>query len=482
MRIEDEVRTSHRYDSASDAGIAVDLLVPILNPEQLVEHAVALLYSTSKLDVGDYSFGDGRFRTLEGGDSVRGDEVGLWPIAQAIWRLDQRLDAEAEKKAVTSDPAEISKRGLFAAIHPEEDNIVEQRITPQIMKLSYGNNQRLAYAALLGGSSYEEFLLRNDWRRIATEGGGDDVDLGHSQNYVNGWFHKLLWLRSPLGTAFRDQQSDAILKYCRNGLSEFSMMTASFPKELDFVFWDCQFSKRHPSLAMRFWPELDGRVKAQPSYSREQTLKMRWDYLTRLWPESTPEMFQSALRDATSLNEHLNIPNMPDVLSADAQFQILEMLLESESVRFKGLPADATSSSGGPKYFGKQVLLQLRNQIFGLPCEVAGQKLVGELNLDPKHEYWGMLPSFLSNNRQNEDLLRLLVESGNPRMQLITLPAIEHHPIPGRVELLERLLAAEAVDVRDAASVVMQRLEKLRNRQFTPRASLELKHTPPGPQ
>jgi hypothetical protein len=475
MRIEEEARSSHHYDSGSDAGVAVDLLVPLLAPEQLVDHAVDLLNTGSKLDPGGRIYGNGHFATYHAGGSVHGEEVGLWPIAQAIGRLDQRLDAEASETSPTVDPPETLGRGLFAAIHPEADNIVERRITPQIMKLSYGNKQRLEYAAMLGGSSYEEFLLRNDWRRIATEGWGDDIDLGHSETYVNGWFYKLAGLRSPLGTAFRNQQTDAILKICRNALSDHSIATGSFPAELDFLFIDREFSKAHPSLAMRFWPELDGRAKGQPAHNRHAMLELRWDYLARLWPESTPQMFLSALRDANDGREHFNIPPIPEALSADIKYQVFKTLLDEETERVGTIADDPENQKySGLKYHGKQLLNQLRSQLIWLPCEAAAQQLITELKADSKHGAWAQLPSFLLYNRQNEDLLRLMAQSDDSKLQLMTLPAIEHHPIRSRVELLKLLHAAESPDVRDAAQGVSERLEDLRHREFTTRAALKL--------
>ncbi len=473
MRIEDEARSSRRYDSGSDAGVAVNLLVPMLDPQQLVDHAIQLLTNSSEIDPGNRSHGNGRFATYHEDGGVYGDEIGLWPIAQAIWRLDQLLDDASKGQTIATDPQAISKRGLFAAIHPEADNIVERRITPQIMRLSYGNTHRLEYAALLGGSSYEEFLLRNDWRRIATEGWGDDLDLGHSQNYVNGWFYKLASLRSPLGTAFRREQADAIRKLCRNTLSDYSMMTGSFPTELDFLFIDREYSRQRPSMAMTFWPELDGRAKGEPTHSRDATLKMRWDYLARLWPESTAEMFLSALRDANAGEGSFNVPRFPEALSADAKYVVFTAILDAETKRVATIVDDPENLQySGPKYLGNQVLRQLRSQLWALPCEAAARHLANELTTDPKHEAWNQLPSILSHNRQNEDLLRLMAESDDSKLQLLTLPAIERHPIRNRVELLNGLMSAEALAVRETAIAVKQRLDELQQRQFTPRASL----------
>ena len=471
MKIEDEARTSHRYDSGSTSGIAVNLLVPLLDRNQLIEHAVALLNTTPKLDPGSRSGGGERFATYEQGGSEHGDETALWPIAQAIWRLDQRLDAESavDNAAASYDPNLVAKRGLYAAIDQESDNLVERRITPLIMKLSYGNAHRLEYAAVLGGSVYEEFLLRNDWRRPATNGYGEDLSVGDSDNYVNGWFYKLLWLRSPLGTAFRDQRSDEIVKLCRNGLSDFSLASGTLPAALDFLFLDREYSRRQPSLAMKFWPEVDGRANAASKHELQEMLRMRWDYLGRLWPESTSEMFLSALREAMDPDEYMYIPAFHSVLPADGQYEILQMILTAEVDRVAQLPSDPPNESG-PKYYGDRIVDELKNRLFWLPCEPAAQRVVETLLADPKHAVWGSLPGILAYDTFHEDLIRLIVDRGNSKIKLLALPAIERHPIPRRVKLLELLLAAEEPQVRESAEAVKLRLNELGGREFGHRA------------
>lgn len=488
MRIQEEARSSRCFDSGSESGIAVDLLVPMLDPKQLVDHAIRLLNTASKIDPGSRSISIGRFATMQKDDEVVGDEIALWPIAHAVWRLDQLLDAEANERESASTSMQISLQPLPTAIHPDLDNIVERRITPEIIKLSYGSEQRLDFAAILGGSAYESFLLRNDWDRPAGYYTNYDRNAGQAGYIVNRWFYKLLWLRSPLGQAFRSQHSREILRIYNNPVSDRSLDSDKTPDELQFLFIDRNFANSRPSLAMEFWPNINARLtKSRMRHMIHQppaVLSFKWDYLARLWPESTPEMFLSAYREfqeSASRPEFIFFPGLPAVLNTEAQYQIMKTILAAEEKRIETLPGDP-QRYGEPKYFGSQMLSELRSRLFWLPCESASRHLVDELNADPLHNSWSQLRALLSNNRHNEDLLRMLVESGNPRMQLITLPAIERHPIPGRVEMLERLLAAESIEVRDAATVVMQRLEELRHRQFPHRASVELEQTPTGPQ
>jgi hypothetical protein len=471
MEIEEEARQTHAYDSRSPSGVMVDLLIPLLDTDQVIDHALALLRTTSKPDPWGMSYSGDGFST--GPDKSKfGEEVGLWPIAQAIWRLDQRLDAKSEEKVVPLPMADEEPlyEDLAEAIHPELDNAVEKRITPVLMQLSYLNPSRLHYAEILGGSTYERFLLRNDWRKAARRS-GQDPRVGDFQNYVNPWFHKLLWLESPLGKAFRRQQSRAILKIAHDAFGEFALSTGTFSGDLNFLFLDRDFSKEHPSLGMKFWPDFDGIAKSAPKHQWQQTLRMRWDYLARLWHESTPEMFVEAFRDVPASEEYLFMPDLPNIIDAESKFDILRAVLAAEVERVGKLPADPKDY--GPKYRGERNISEINNKIYGLPCKSAARKLLSDLASDPKHSWWSVVPGVLAYNTQYDDLMQLIALSDDSKLQLMILPGIERHPTPKRQQLLETLLKSQNADVRTAAAVVKQKLADLRLR-VTPRRSLEL--------
>ncbi|MDB5387611.1 MAG: repeat protein [Planctomycetaceae bacterium] len=466
MQIQEQARKSRDYDSGSPSGLVVDQLIPQLNPDQLVEHARRLLLSTSRPDPMNYSYNNVRFSTQHDNDSRAGDEVGLWPIAQAVWRLDQKLDAESRNEAedVAHTDEEIRELGLAAAIHPDRDNLVERRITPVLMQLSYLNPSRLEYAAILGGSAYERFLLRNDWRRPADRS-GMSPHVGDYQNYVNPWFYKLIWLRTHFGTAFRRNQSQEVMMIAHNGLSEFVLSSGSLSTDFDFLFLDREFSKDHPSLAMKFWPDLDRLVRSSPRDAQQQMLKMRWDYLGRLWPESRLEDFIDAFREAVSAKDYLFIPELPVVLTVESQFEIFQGVLRSEIDRVALLPADPKSGQfDGPKHRGEQTIQELKNKLYLLSCESAARQLLSDLVADPKHPWWSRLHGFLAYDTRHDDLLRLIAQSDQPKLQLMILPAIEHHPTPNRQQFLEQLLKAKDEQVRVAATAVKRTLKELDQR------------------
>lgn len=475
MQIENDARTNRSYDSASSAGIAVELLVPWLDPEQLVEHAIALLKATPNPDPLSLSTSGNHFATYHDGKSSYGSEVALWPIAHAIWLLDQRLDAErARDELASSMSAEVDPQtGLAGMLRPDLDNLVEQRITPLLMQLSFQNPGRLQYAGLLGGSVYERFLLRNDWRSAPSRNGAGPY-VGDFQNPVNIWFYRLMWLRSQLGKSFRQQQSREILKIARGGLTDFAMSSGSFPPDLDFLFLDREFTPEQPSLAMKMWYELDSLANGVPKHARSQMLRMRWDYLARMWPESTPQMFISALQQAIAADESLSLPEFHSSLPANSQFEILQALLDAELERVAKLPADLPERRfDGPKYRGEQLISVLKSKLRLVPCDAAARRLVQEAASDAKHFPWDWLSAVLKYDTQHEDLLRQFAEAEVTNLQLAILPAIEHHPTPGRQALLERLLTAKDERVRAGAVVVKRKLTELRTRSFMHRTPSE---------
>jgi hypothetical protein len=468
MQIEERVRTTHEYDSVSPTGLAVDQLVPLLDVNQLIDHAIRLIQKTKNPDAFNISYGPDRFATYDNGARPYGDEIALWPIAQALWRFDQKFDAERNS---TTDPLSIveadgSQRNLLNAIDPDRDNPVERRLTPLIMRLSYPNQERLKYAEILGGSTYERFLLRNDWRSLPDRS-GTSPHVGEFENRVNPWFYRLLWLRSPIAAAFRQQQSNAILTIAKNAMTDFTLNSGTFPQDLDFLFLDREFAPDHPSLAMQFWPQLDRLAASAPKYSQQQSLQLRWSYLARMWPESKPEMFIDALNVATVNSDRVISPQLPEDLSAEVRFEIYLAVLLSETASSAKLPDDPKEHlHNGPKQRSQQLLRELTEKIYSLPCESAARKLLQDLAADPKHSWWDRLSYFLAYNTQNDDLLRLMVEGGQAKLQLLVLPAIEHFPTDTRQELLAKLLTAKDESVRTAAAEVARKLKELGQRPY----------------
>ncbi|MCA8992561.1 MAG: hypothetical protein KDA88_11300 [Planctomycetaceae bacterium] len=464
MEIEAQVSQAHEYHSESDLGLAVDFLVPFLDEEQLVNYALAAMKRWPRADLGSTmwtatgfgTYGTGGTSHGTFGGSVHGEEVGAWPIAHAVWRLDQRLDAATGPASIQGD----AHGPLETWIDPNADNLVERRITPELIKLSRENSNAIRYAGVLGGSAYEHFLIHHNWREPATDPFDGNVRIGTSEVYMNGWFQKLAMLDSPLGAEFRRQQSDKLLDIARDAVDENSMWAWSIPDGLDYLFVDfgstvapqVNYGGSTPSLAMQFWPKFDGMMHAVPERRQQETLRGRWTYLARMWPESTVEMFAKSFAEAAENQDFTFAPNFPEDFPPSEQFRILSGVIELEEQRVSTLREDPEEQRyNGPKYRAQLGISRLKERRSELPCVESAELLVTEMTADPKHSWRGRLHDFLNNDRQHEDLLRLITNTGGAELQKQIIPALENHPIPSRRELLRKLALHEELRNLDAS-------------------------------
>lgn len=483
MKIEDEARRTRSYDSGSANGLAVDRIAPMLNPQQLIDHAVKLLQTTGNPDPSGYrKWTDGRFATYGDRDNKPREVTALFPIAQAVWRLDQALDKQSAP-ASTGDAANshvdletiLGTRtypGMSVTVDPSQDNLVERLLTPELLRMSYDNLDRLKYAEILGGSAYEVFLLRNDWHSPATDSFSGE-SIGDHSNYVNKWYARLMRLRSPLGSAFRRQQQSNLLEIAGKGLTPHSLYQNLFSEKLSFLFLDRVYSKEHPSLAMQFWREVKA-VTADDSV--HQSLQIRWDYLGRLWPESTPEMFIDVVDDEFRNSEHVHFMELPSSMPVRDQYQVLMAVLADRQKRVSQLvrvPGDDNNYSS-PRQKHLRLISTLREVLYRLHCEEAAAQLLADMKAEPEHSWHKNIANFLKYDTTHEDLIRLIATGDDIKLQRDVLQAIQNHPIPERVRLLDVLLNSTDETVRTEATAVQAYIEKLRTQPLSHRSELRL--------
>lgn len=481
MKIEDEARRTRSYDSGSANGLAVDQIVPMLDPQQLIDHALELLRTTRNPDPsGHRNWPDGRFATYEDSDSKPREEAALFPIAQAVWRLDQALDSQPAP-ASTGDavnarvdletiPGTRIYPGVSDAVDPSDDNIVERLLTPELLRMSYDNPNRLRYAEFLGGSVYEAFLLRNDWHAPATDPFNGE-SIGDHSNYVNKWYARLMRLRSPLGSEFRRQQESNLMEIARKGLTSFSLSQNLISGDLNFLFFDREYSKDHPSLAMQFWHDVKA---ATADDSVHQSLQIRWDYLGRLWPESTPSMFIGVVDDEFRNSDYVHSAELPGTLPVRDQYEVLLAVLADQQKRVSQLarvPGDDNNYMA-PRQKHLSLINSLREILYRLHCEQAASQLLADMKAMPDHSWHKSIASYLKYDTTHEDLIRLIATGDDIKLQRDVLPAIQNHPIPERVKLLEVLLKSADETVRAEAAAVQACLEKLRTDTLPHRSEL----------
>ncbi len=486
MKIESEARQSCSYDSKSANGLAVDQIVPMLDPVQLVEHALQLLRTTENPDPAgvryDQKGGFGFATWDEEGINNTGDKSALFPIAQAVWRLDQALDAlpaetSAERATQSMFLEEVIGgpkiyKGMADAIDHSSDNLVERVLTPELLRMCYGREDRLRYVDVLGGSTYESFLLRNDWYPPATDP-FNGVAIGDHSNYVNKWYNRLMGLRSPLGVEFRRQQLSNLLEIARKGMTRFSFSSDWFSEEsMRFLFLDREFSDEQSSLAMQYWRDVKAATADQ---SVHQSHQIRWEYLGRLWPESTPAMFIEVFQDAVQKHsDYVHLLELPNTMPVADQYRVLLAVIQDQQqtvATIQRVPGDDNNYMA-PRQKHLRMISTLRGLLYHLPCEQAAAQLLADMKAEPDHSWHRSIANFLKYDTTHEDLIRLIAAGDETQLQRDVLPAIQNHPIPERVKLLDGLLKSPDEAVSSAAAAVKEYLDNLRTQPLPHRSEL----------
>ena len=96
------------------------------------------------------------------------------------------------------------------------------------------------------------------------------------------------------------------------------------------------------------------------------------------------------------------------------------------------------------------------------------------MKAEPDHSWHKRIADFLKYDTTHEDLIRLIATGDDFKLQREVLPAIQNHPIPERVKLLEVLLMSTDETVRTEAATVQAYLEKLRTQPLPHRSELRL--------
>lgn len=454
---------SGQYDTEGQLGMAVEVLVSKLDVEQVARHAVRVIDSGEEWTVGGYSYGPDRFATYTDGSADHHPErAGLWPLAHAVWRLDQRLDAQ-ESVAIV-DPEAVRKQGLAAYLKPERENVIERWVTPALLRRAYDDGDALRFAQILGGTEYERLIWRQDWRKPATDPfNGERLGIAN-EVYVNKWYSRLLWLRSPLGTAFRQQQQREILSLVERSIGEFDLNSGSFPDGAKIVFLDQISTAEEPSLAVAFLPRFEAMLSAAPIYATDSTFQLHWSYLAKLWPHSTPEQFITALRKAEAKDPtgYLSVNLYRAELAPEREFEILSAIEPLETAYIAQLPDDPEDQQyRGPKYKARFALQAIQERLSNLPCRPAAERLLARFQTSSPMKDAEYLQALLSKGSEYDDLADVLTHSDVPALQMQVLVNIPQHPTPERRKLLEYLLMSTDEGVSAAAMEVQSRLKEL---------------------
>lgn len=442
MRIGDEAVGKGRYHTDSLAGLAVDRLTPLLDPQQLCSVAQHVI-TTERFPNFQQSWGPSsmHFTSIPSEDRTPPEMLRWLPVAHAVWRLDQREDQQG-----------------FAA-----DNIVERQVTPALLRAAYQNPSVFASVRLLGGSAWEKFLLRQHWESIE-EDSMDAISIGDYENRISKWYAELMNLDSPAGQQFREAQAERLLLIARRAFRDHD---TSLPSELNYLFLDhdrAASARMTPSWAMQFWPILDGIASVIPDHSKNQRLILRWDYLSRLWPESDVEMFQEAYLQELPIRQH---PALPDTVPLQDQFRILQRLRSALQQKLATLKPSGRQSSDDLYTMTKIAIDDADDALRNLPYRPSAELFVAyfESRGSDSSAIDGLLER-MSYDSIHHDHVELLARHSNPQFRTAALLAIRRHPITRRVRLLSKLIKDEDSGVREQAIRIDGELEELKRGPF----------------
>lgn len=267
-RICKEADAEKRYYTGSPQGLAITMIYEQLDYESLIDKYVRAIKSKSWLYKG-YSrtklahkaFVEYRHARREPGDGdIVPASVSVLRHVLQLW--DQKLDAE------NADP----------------DNPIEKTVTPAF--LAYRGD--LDLASEIGGSVYEQYLLRKYRRERRIEGsnlGSENTEYEYGLR-LNKWLYHLVRLDTPAGRAFRSRHSTTIEEMAR------LILTSRFGNEdkpPEFLFLDLDRGKH--SLAFTFWEEYI-LISEDASGWEHDRLLSQLSYLARLGNLATDDMYK----------------------------------------------------------------------------------------------------------------------------------------------------------------------------------------------
>lgn len=447
----DEADSRQMYVTADVAGRTVDLLVPVLPPNALINYAEELLsnYGSIAFSQGEL-FGEFVFGSIErpavfnwpvtGTFSFGGIGAGSQTlpvhglaVAHAVWRLDQLLDARQSPSP----------------------NIVEERIAPALIRGNRRWELPTRVAAELGGPAVETFLLRHDWRAPVGIGTGSSWDDRVSINThdVNRWLYLLAHLRSPTGDAFRAANAHEVMI-----LAELMANSETDLEPPTFLFYDPQNGQR--SLAAQFWPKYKSIAVSRSSSRVDDALACQFGYLVRMDPVSTPEMYVECWRAfrGESYETQKAISKLKP-LPPDQRRAVLDALREEVGRDISNFSRDRDNEADDQRRKRVLAYLQIRDEPRADDKTI--QEMIADLSSGDLEKKRQEMSAWLENVCPSHSVVPALAASSDPALRLVCMGALRSHPTPAHRALLESLLKDSDPAVRAAAENVRKDLARL---------------------
>ena len=254
-------------------------------------------------------------------------------------------------------------------------------------------------------------------------------------------------------------------------------------------------TRQQPSLGFEFWPEFDAAVEKAEHIHGHAKLSLRWQYLAKIWPESSVEMFVECYmksapnwRQVCLLGCYFDHVGLPRTIPLEAQSEILQAIKKR------------VLASGEP--FAKGVHLDLyasftRNEIESIDTAIAwidspasadafvkvlaayqtyhdrpSRKAIRFDSSTFRHQYdhWRIYnyyqPKVMAwrDRWLSLDCVTALAKHKDPQRRLVAIGVIRYRPIPAFTKLLETLRQDSNEEVRVEAQELAAFVDELRKK------------------
>ena len=436
-RIQKEADERRQYLTSSVAGRAVELLVPKLPRQRLLDRADTLIRKTGSFGYfkwqmnGRLQFGysqrpGGLYLGVDSGSSnFSGGKVGSpqlamsgYPVAHAVWML-----------------------------YEIQPTVVRERIAPEIVRWQYraGRIDPLLAAVYFGGDAIDKFLLRQNWHAEPSQLEWEE-QLRMSGKEANKWLYLLAYLNDEAGREFRRKHTDAVMnladKFYEDGY-------VSWNARIDFVFMD-------PWLAKKYWPRFARLARQEsPHYA----LETQWRYLLEMGKTATADMFVDAWKETNiHPDDFQQAAGLLDQLGPETQAEVVGQLVEL----VEELPENISRVL--KDFDSSNVVSILEAHAHGDKQQREAAGLYRDLQEGSASEQQRLrknIPLWLAHTQPDSPLVAMLAESDDPDLRLMVIGALREHPTPQHQRLLEQLLEDPAPAVRAAAKNVAAYLRTL---------------------
>ena len=430
QQICDQADTNWEYSTTSAAGKAVELLVPNLDPERLINHAKRLIrqrkpygYET-QIEYGQFAFSYGRNARFYGEKYY---PPSAYVVAHAIWKLHQWLDEK----------------------NHGQPNLVEVGIVPDLI-CWYGespNSPALQISTAFGGPVIDNFLLRHNWRLNGSTLPWSERWREHG-NEVNGWLYLLAYLQDEAGKTFRKENMQRMTLLADELLSRPWMPGSDLPA---FLFDDLKSG--NASLAVQYWPRYQSICHIQ----EYDSLRAQWKYLVKMDTLSTVQMYLDAWRNYTyDFSWKTQALKELDPLPSPKRQAVIDALLQE----LREHPTPANNWSGSVNGWHDYLMARLEDHASD---DYITNKIIGQLQHDSSAQYLKMISPWLEHTtRPDHPLIPMLAKADNPMLRLAVMGALKFHPTPENRLILDRLRQDPDALVRTAAEKVWMELKTLR--------------------